>query len=115
MGGTACTEPQCLYKGDLYLFLIFLQFNFCRGELCWVLQITEVTNLAATWASRFSDSFFVDCRMCRRRNLFCCLFREYFLLNDILRPNTVASLKGRIIHATAGYILAFSPKIWSLG
>jgi len=21
MGRTACTEPQCLYKGDLYLFL----------------------------------------------------------------------------------------------
>jgi hypothetical protein len=21
MGGTACTEPQCLYKGALYLFL----------------------------------------------------------------------------------------------
>jgi hypothetical protein len=20
MGRTACTEPQCLYKGDLYLF-----------------------------------------------------------------------------------------------
>ena len=23
MGRTACTEPQCLYKGDLYLFFIF--------------------------------------------------------------------------------------------
>jgi len=22
MGRTACTEPQCLYKGDLYLFII---------------------------------------------------------------------------------------------
>jgi len=21
MGSTACTEPQCLYKGDLYLYL----------------------------------------------------------------------------------------------
>jgi len=21
MGTTACTEPQCLYKGDLYLYL----------------------------------------------------------------------------------------------
>jgi len=21
MGRTACTEPQCLYKGDLYLYL----------------------------------------------------------------------------------------------
>jgi len=22
MGRTACTEPQCLYKGDLYLYLL---------------------------------------------------------------------------------------------
>jgi len=25
MGRTACTEPQCLYKGDLYHFLPILQ------------------------------------------------------------------------------------------
>jgi hypothetical protein len=25
MGRTACTEPQCLYKGDLYLFLPYLE------------------------------------------------------------------------------------------
>jgi len=24
MGRTACTEPQCLYKGDLYLSFILL-------------------------------------------------------------------------------------------
>jgi len=23
MGRTACTEPQCLYKGDLYFFIIW--------------------------------------------------------------------------------------------
>jgi len=23
MGRTACTEPQCVYKGDVYLFLPF--------------------------------------------------------------------------------------------
>jgi hypothetical protein len=27
MGRTACTEPQCLYKGDLYLFLTMLEPN----------------------------------------------------------------------------------------
>jgi len=26
MGRTACTEPQCLYKGDLYLY--FLPYPF---------------------------------------------------------------------------------------
>ena len=24
MGRTACTEPQCLYKGDLYIYLYFI-------------------------------------------------------------------------------------------
>jgi len=24
MGHTACTEPQCLYKGDLYLYICFV-------------------------------------------------------------------------------------------
>jgi len=27
MGRTACTEPQCLYKGDLYLFYRFIVVN----------------------------------------------------------------------------------------
>ena len=27
MGRTTCTEPQCLYKGDLYLYL-YTNFNF---------------------------------------------------------------------------------------
>jgi len=26
MDRTACTEPQCLYKGDLYLYLLFVFF-----------------------------------------------------------------------------------------
>ena len=29
MGRTACTEPQCLYKGDLYHYL-----NYCATEVC---------------------------------------------------------------------------------
>jgi hypothetical protein len=27
MGRTACTEPQCLYKGDLYLYLFTYFFH----------------------------------------------------------------------------------------
>ena len=27
MGRTACTEPQCLYKGALYLYLFLLQWH----------------------------------------------------------------------------------------
>jgi len=34
MGRTACTEPQCLYKGDLYLTFIILQDSiFCICEV----------------------------------------------------------------------------------
>jgi hypothetical protein len=30
MGRTACTEPQCLYKGDIYLYLYaFFVFLHC--------------------------------------------------------------------------------------
>jgi len=25
MGSTACTEPQCLYKGELYLYCLWAQ------------------------------------------------------------------------------------------
>ena len=32
MGRTACTEPQCLYKGDLYLY-ISLSLS-CKGIPC---------------------------------------------------------------------------------
>jgi len=28
MGRTACTEPQCLYKGALYLLLIQINFSY---------------------------------------------------------------------------------------
>ena len=28
MGRTACTEPQCLYKGDLYIYLLVLVYVY---------------------------------------------------------------------------------------
>jgi hypothetical protein len=37
MGRTACTEPQCLYKGDLYLYLFY----------CVYATVGNVTNLGA--------------------------------------------------------------------
>jgi len=33
MGRTACTEPQCLYKGDLYLYLYLYLFMFFSVEV----------------------------------------------------------------------------------
>ena len=34
MGSTACTEPQCLYKGDLYLYLaeVLWAVTLCSSE-----------------------------------------------------------------------------------
>jgi len=46
MGRTACTEPHCLYKGDLYLYLLRRLLNlasvFCHagGNVCMKYCIT---------------------------------------------------------------------------
>jgi len=31
MGRTACTEPQCLYKGDLYYIYIYIYLYLWTG------------------------------------------------------------------------------------
>jgi hypothetical protein len=31
MGRTACTEPQCLYKGELYLFIVYIVTTDIKG------------------------------------------------------------------------------------
>jgi len=31
-GRTACTEPQCLYKGDLYLYHLSIKWQHCLRE-----------------------------------------------------------------------------------
>jgi len=30
MGRTACTEPQCLYRGDLYLYLYLTLYYYLK-------------------------------------------------------------------------------------
>jgi hypothetical protein len=32
MGRTACTEPQCLYKGDLYLYKVEVKVKFTQEQ-----------------------------------------------------------------------------------
>jgi len=54
MGRTACTEPQCLYKGALYLFLTFfgktliIIFIYCNwggsGYFTCIQNMKSVTN-----------------------------------------------------------------------
>jgi hypothetical protein len=41
MGRTACTEPQCLYKGDLYLYL-YSSHNYVEIHLFVVNNIFSV-------------------------------------------------------------------------
>jgi hypothetical protein len=41
MGRTACTEPQCLYKGDLYLLS---KFTIENGALCYRVYFSSFCN-----------------------------------------------------------------------
>jgi len=49
MGRTACTEPQCLYKGALYLN--FLQFYSLHPQM---LERTQQTHEGMKQNSRYS-------------------------------------------------------------
>jgi hypothetical protein len=40
MGRTACTEPQCLYKGNLYLYLYFFQPTV-SAVVCEILSVSK--------------------------------------------------------------------------
>jgi hypothetical protein len=46
MGRTACTEPQCLYKGALYLYLLYNVIYFVPYEFH--LFLAELYDLLAT-------------------------------------------------------------------
>jgi hypothetical protein len=49
MGRTACTEPQCLYKGDLYLFPFFIPtLPGCRWLLLHVITHMVTYTLCTT-------------------------------------------------------------------
>jgi len=41
MGRTACTEPQCLYKGALYLYFSLVEVYQCFAE-AYCLRIVKV-------------------------------------------------------------------------
>ena len=55
MGRTACTEPQCLYKGALYLFFLTMlasrmryqehSYNFSGGNSAEMSKVTYESNL----------------------------------------------------------------------
>ena len=53
MGRTACTEPQCLYKGALYLYLVVLTTN----DNFWVVPLFHsVSAMELWWKPRASVS-----------------------------------------------------------
>ena len=39
MGRTACTEPQCLYKGDLYLYP---HKKYCIRKICALITLDSI-------------------------------------------------------------------------
>jgi hypothetical protein len=51
MGRTACTEPQCLYKGDLYLYF-FKTFLFKSLVVGWWDTVVEFSRPGASQKSR---------------------------------------------------------------
>ena len=63
MGRTACTEPQCLYKGDLYLYLSpqyqievktkFQQGNLARRDQCEGLRLVRKLETPQKKVSQF--------------------------------------------------------------
>jgi len=60
MGRTACAEPQCLYKGDLYLYLypsllhfIITLFNVGNVLLCVIYQLNFTVFMYFTQISRY--------------------------------------------------------------
>jgi len=40
MGHTACTEPQCMYKGDVYIYLFFKFLSASKVEF-WVSTLRQ--------------------------------------------------------------------------
>jgi hypothetical protein len=55
MGRTACTEPQCLYKGALYLYLSMLQARLLLG-LQLGMKKPEVGRTEPTWHDGLTHS-----------------------------------------------------------
>jgi hypothetical protein len=45
MGPTACTEPQCLYKGDLYLFFYYNKWIRCAPVCTIICMYKNMYNL----------------------------------------------------------------------
>jgi hypothetical protein len=54
MGRTACTEPQCLHKGALYLFTFMYEY--------WNMSRRQVTHLSCTFAALLLPIFLQEGR-----------------------------------------------------
>ena len=59
MGRTACTEPQCLYKGDLYLSFTFYMENFLYYFLTFI-SLLFFTNFWLDDGSVYESKHFVQ-------------------------------------------------------
>jgi hypothetical protein len=53
MGRTACTEPQCLYKGDLYLLPYAKK---CYGTSMFITAFTTAHKLSLSWVRLIHSS-----------------------------------------------------------
>ena len=60
MGRTACTEPQCLYKGDLYHFSYSYPLRACT-EHC-PISSNLITELCISFAGNNTESWYISGR-----------------------------------------------------
>jgi len=49
MGRTDCTERQCLYKGDLYVYLFLMLSKLFSIDLAYTEQVFHILNLMSVF------------------------------------------------------------------
>jgi len=75
MGRTACTEPQCQYKGTLYLTYLLYAMYCKKTQYPWkCLRITEFTLLCT------NEIKLLWCTFIRRDAVYCIVHRYYAAL-----------------------------------
>ena len=57
MGRMACTEPQCLYKGDLYLFTLYHIVEYARNILAVNQSLSQAFTITELRAVKLNLSF----------------------------------------------------------
>ena len=66
MGRTACTEPQCLYKGALYLFFNLDIITARLGRILRIVIFRKSFLVLAQLGKKISSASFLSCSMFKK-------------------------------------------------